>query len=119
MKVRTGFVSNSSSSSFVITGKGYELRDFKDLLFKSLTESQIQKYEEDPYWFLDGGCEDGFSTLFPDIDVIYDGEGDCVYLGEIPTASKKQKERISKLIEKFDVSVKPNQVTLINEELYC
>jgi len=38
MKIRTGFVSNSSASSFCIFGAEFELSEFKDLVKKQIIE---------------------------------------------------------------------------------
>jgi len=115
MKVRQGFVSNSSSSSFVIIGQAYDTSDFNELLEKALTEDQFKEYESDEYNFLDKT----FPKLFPGIEIIEDGESEMVYLGEYPSIEKETYERIAQTMKKLDPRIKANDIELICEEICC
>lgn len=48
MKIRNGFVSNSSSSSFIISGNenAEEVLSYVETLYKTRTEEQIKQYKE-------------------------------------------------------------------------
>jgi hypothetical protein len=50
MKIRNGFVSNSSSSSFCIYGSSYDLYDFVESC-KLINESMKEEYEENGEWW--------------------------------------------------------------------
>jgi len=77
MKVRNGFVSNSSSSSFVIHGVSYDYSDVEitDLMKKHLNEKQINDFEE-------GEC--AFEDLLSDLglEIYEDYEGETLFFGK-------------------------------------
>ena len=114
MKIRKGFVSNSSSSSFVITGKEYIRSDFETMLFAKLTDDEKVKYEEDSYEFM----ESTFPEKFPGLEHVEDYEAGYIYIGETPETSKETRERIAKALSGFDPNAKSSDVSLICEELY-
>ena len=90
MKKRNGFVSNSSSSSFVIIG--YKIKSLEDI-FKKLNPSkyeEIVKEAEEDAWEIndilydyvhDNGLVDGLKFLT-------DGYGDSDYIGHIVSEEK-------------------------------
>jgi hypothetical protein len=49
MKIRSGFVSNSSSSSFCIYGTYMTFNEILEKVKSSLTEDEIEELEEDEY----------------------------------------------------------------------
>lgn len=52
MKIRNGFVSNSSSSSFVIYGVKIEDKSVEDIVKQFYSEEELKEFGEDDYWDL-------------------------------------------------------------------
>lgn len=70
MKIRNGFVSNSSSSSFVIYGVKIEDKSVEDIVKQFCSEEELKKIEDDDYWELlysrEFGDKIGFDILTSD-----------------------------------------------------
>jgi hypothetical protein len=83
MKMRQGFVSNSSSSSFVILGYRFEPKSMKELV-KTLSPEKYAKLEKESKGD-EGLFEDDFweylydGSMFKDVDTIIDDS--VIYLG--------------------------------------
>ncbi len=107
MKIRVGFVSNSSSSSFVIYGTSFETSELIELLVKNKV---IKKSREQLEKFIEDG-EEGelISEAFEksDIESFFDYENSTVYIGNSPfeikdnETGKEFKERTEQAIEKM------------------
>jgi hypothetical protein len=103
MKIRTGFVSNSSSSSFCIYGCCFETSEIEEIL----KEKYSDKSEDE---ISDMICEDlGSEEMFKNLDVITDYECGNVWIGRSwskitdDETGRQFKESItSKLKEIFD-----------------
>ena len=66
MKKRNGFVSNSSSSSFLLYGVEMEQNDFEEAAHEHMSEEDIKESEEDGYidtWNLCGFKNSPFPNL--------------------------------------------------------
>jgi hypothetical protein len=79
MKVRNGFVSNSSSSSFCIYGVTL---DFSDLIekvkeLKIITDEQSEKFDENNEWYELENILNEKTTL----DIYIDNENDSAWIG--------------------------------------
>lgn len=76
MKVRNGFVSNSSSSSFCIYGAYMDIDELVEKLKNSnlLTEDELEEMEEDGY--------DGLDEVFSDKDLEFYISEDCTWIGK-------------------------------------
>lgn len=113
MKIRNGFVSNSSSSSFVITGKHYDKSMFDEMIMKVLPETEHQEYEDDPRWFLEK------YEKFSKLEFVIDEEAGSVWAGEAPVASEEARRRIANSLSIFDPTVERKNIHVHCEELYC
>ncbi len=116
MKIRNGFVSNSSSSSFAIVGKSYYRSEFEKLLFQLLTEEEQMEYEQEPseFQYSDKGRE-----IFEGLDLEFDWEGDTFYVGESPRATEETKQRIAEAMKHFDPGTTSKDISFISESIYC
>ena len=115
MKIRNGFVSNSSSSSFCIFGKEYELDELKKLFEKHIPQEDMEDFEEDPNWYIGDRGEE----IFPKLNFIIDPENNRAYVGIQPRLSNEKKEEIVNLIaDKLDGRVTHAGIRHIEEVLY-
>lgn len=97
MKIRNGFVSNSSSSSFCILGKLYEYNEFKMITGDDNPDNIIDKYDIDDLTFNYG--IDCYNT--DDVIIGIDVNG----LNENLTI-KKSKEKVLDKLKLFDENIK-------------
>jgi hypothetical protein len=74
MKIRKGFVSNSSSSSFVAFGAELEQDDFIELYENAMNKKVSEEDEEELYNL----CEELREKI--DLEVLYD-DGGIIYIG--------------------------------------
>ena len=102
MKIRTDYVSNSSSSSFVIVGKTYDrsevrklIEDRGDELFKMMKESKFSRYCNN-YKDINDLIDDyGLHRVF-DVSGLRSeedgdcGDGDCILIGLDPSEMKDE-----------------------------
>ena len=121
MKTRLGFVSNSSTSSFMIYGYEMDSSDFYEILYKNHTDlfkdqlEQLNKdHKEDEKFTLEDALSSGeiydIDEVLQENDIplhMIDGEGDTVYLGVDPSnmdmdETKRQfQARVEEQISKF------------------
>lgn len=80
MKIRNGFVSNSSSSSFCIYGTALEFGEVLEKLNESkyFTEEELENFDEDEGIYEIGEIISKKTTL----SVHVDGEGDTLWVGK-------------------------------------
>jgi len=113
VKIRKGFVSNSSSSSFAIIGAEYIESDFKKLVRPLFSDSE---WDENNLYEI-------FTEKVPkktDLDVIYDPEGEYVIIGKVPTVTEKERQEITnKIKEKIDSKITIDKVYLEIDEIRC
>jgi Mn-containing catalase len=110
MKIRTGFVSNSSSSSFVIQGAAFNESSFLDNLKDEKKAVLIELMRSQGYE--DPDIKDAFSNLIKNdgmydakfltpLEVIVDLETKIIYVG-INYMSMEMNETKKEFIEKID-----------------
>lgn len=112
MKIRSGFVSNSSSSSFCLWGVELEENEFKSIY-------KIDDDEDtDMYALLDKKVKG--------LEYVYSGEDGQLYLGMSPGEMKDHqtlggfKEDIAKKLSKIlKQEVSTNKIRLHYGEIYC
>jgi hypothetical protein len=112
MKIRTNFVSNSSSSSFCIVGTTFDSRELKKLL----DADGILDYDQ----FIDI-VEDRLSSLY----VVCDYENETVYVGinmENMRDSETLKDLKNLVIKELEAAgiktIKYSDLRVISEEVY-
>lgn len=99
MKVRTGFVSNSSSSSFAIWGASFDTDELLEVIKNQLTEEQYEMIKEQ-----DEALENVWSVN--GLEMYEDYEGQRVYIGrswsdiDDDQTGKQFKNYVQKKIEK-------------------
>lgn len=115
MKVRSGFVSNSSSSSFVILGAKIDIDFSEEEMIKLMDKHGIKyddEYPEDDFWGAMYNGKFGFSYFSePDIIGKYIASGDECGLEESTTSfadlekmAKEVKENVKKVLD-IDIDV--------------
>jgi len=101
MKIRTGFVSNSSSSSFCIFGTRMDSAEIIEKIKESLTEEELEKIEEESYEL------EGILQSKTSLSIKYDYECDYIWLGRDWSSVKDDetgaqfKEDVEKQIKEF------------------
>ena len=110
MKIRNGFVSNSSSSSFCIFGM---YMDTDELIEKmksvgSLTEEELKSLEEEGPWYIE-------ELLYGKIEnvSVYQSEGDCWIGRDFTTIGDDETGK------QFKDSVENTMETLLGEKVKC
>ncbi len=121
MKLRYGFVSNSSSSSFCIYGTCYTFDEILDKIRKVFNEEEIKKFN------LDSEYKDESEAVFylgkkVGLHVEIDGECDECYIGRTwksikdDETGKEFKEDVENKIKQFDQEAK---CETYDTEIYC
>lgn len=117
MKIRNGFVSNSSSSSFCIYGVSLDTQEFRDLMLKKFS----QLIDEDTETYEIEEILDTNKIVHP--IAMVDGESDLVFLGASPqscpdnkTMGEFKKETEKEIIEFIG---KDLGIEWINHDYYC
>lgn len=97
MKVRNGFISNSSSSSFVVYGKSYEQDDIAKLMCKA----KNIEYDEDTYY---GDYEENiniFNWIEESSNFAYHDNDGTVIIG-VPLTDINGDETLNQFIERVN-----------------
>jgi len=114
MKIRMGFVSNSSTSSFCIYGCEIE----KEELHKLFTDNGIT-FEEDEDGYVDyGELEEKIAKKLNGCEVIDDGECEMLWIGR-EWASIKDDETGKQFKESVEKILPGKKCETIQEEIAC
>jgi len=134
MKIRTGFVSNSSSSSFLIYGTEISRYDLIKLLIENYKEQIINKYKDEDFSFenFDGDFNEiinsyGLNEIADNIKIPlfyrYDYDSERVFFGrsltemaDDETFGEFKSEIKEKLKSMFGENMEPS---IIKEVYYC
>ena len=121
MKIRNGFVSNSSSSSFIAVGIpisiGYDYRNINPK-FRELVEKMVGVAIEnidgdalDPIWAGNGECgKDGVSLYTVDCEPFFVGLDLMPGLKEDKTLSEMKRDFVTLVDDKFGVKISVNDL---------
>lgn len=75
MKIRSGYVSNSSSSSFCIYGATFDYAELMEKVEKFFTEDELEELEDDPYLLEEKLCKKTDLAIFS-------SEGESFWIGK-------------------------------------
>ena len=110
MKIRNGFVSNSSSSSFCIYGIYMDTDELIEKMTKvgSLSEQDLEALEDEGSWYIQELLYGKFDNLS-----VYESEGDCWVGRDFTTIGDDETGK------QFKDSVKNNMEALLGEKVEC
>lgn len=82
MKIRQGFVSNSSSSSFCIYGSAFSTEQWEVLITRHMSAEDLEAWKlEDHDWWLDEYAEEQMSKKSLNLIMVEPPDSSMVYVG--------------------------------------
>jgi hypothetical protein len=129
MKIRSGFVSNSSSSSFLIYGTTLDAGEVSTIVKKMCDEGKCKDYEGKLVQFEDIDGEELYSLveylkLPKGIDVHSPSYSDVVYVGaswdtvKDDETGKEFKNRVFETLKEAGLNIKKNELDTLAESWY-